>query len=271
MGYAGAWLICAGASAWVVGCGPKGPPPHVTEVPLAEFVPGDDPNARDAGAAGAGSGTSAAEAAPSEGPATTTKGHAAPTPLPADPNASAAPPSGGRQRPRGPEAHGEGVQGAGREVRRAHRSEQGDVDVPGDEERPEAAGGGRPVLHRLPELVPGVQLQVADAVRDAVHEPSTPSRHAFSEPDMRPVATTALAAALPLLLLAGCGSSNAPAKSPDEVTAKNADGGTAASDAATEGSAASVCTGSESRPPQRPHPGRVRGAQRGVPTSSAAT
>lgn len=98
-GTAGAWLICAGASAWVVGCGPKGPPPHVTEVPLAEFVPGDDPNARDAGAAGAGSGTSAAEAAPSEGPATTTKGHAAPTPLPADPNASAAPPSGGRQRP----------------------------------------------------------------------------------------------------------------------------------------------------------------------------
>lgn len=62
---------------------------------------------------------------------------------------------------------------------------------------------------------------------------------------MRPVATTALAAALPLLLLAGCGSSNAPAKSPDEVTAKNADGGTAASDAATEGSAASVCTGSD--------------------------
>ena len=61
---------------------------------------------------------------------------------------------------------------------------------------------------------------------------------------LRPVAGTALVVVLPLLLLAGCGSSTPP-PIPDEVIDKNADGGTAASDAATEGSAASVCTGSD--------------------------
>jgi hypothetical protein len=63
---------------------------------------------------------------------------------------------------------------------------------------------------------------------------------------MNSLAPLALAATLPLVLLSGCGSSNSPAKSPDEVTAKAGDGGAGATDAEPEGgSQASVCTGSD--------------------------
>ncbi len=96
---AGAWLICAGVSVWATACGARQPPPHVTEVPIADFVAADDPNVPDSGAAGAASATPPAEANPTEGTATTTKGHGAPTPLPSDPGASAGASAGGRQRP----------------------------------------------------------------------------------------------------------------------------------------------------------------------------